>query len=354
MLKYDQIISGLKVEVNNGNIKEIINSDGRILYDYTRECQFNKNWNYFTKIARGLVVDSNNKIIFWNLPKFLNYSELEYKAPNGVFLVQEKIDGSLGLAHYFNGRWYISTRGSFTSDQSLWATEWLHKYGPINNLNPNFTYIFEIIFPSNKIVVDYKGWEGLYLLTIFDIISGKELSIEYTSSIFRYFDSTKFKLPKIYNYSSLEECCQIVDTFDHNQEGFVVRYLSDNYRIKIKGKQYLRIHKIKDRITPLGVWELMYSGDSIQDVRKLLPEELLSDFDVIHNKILLKEISELEKASNWVLDNLLLDKKEFAIALQAVDVDFNKSTAFMLFNGKSSHEVKKKILWSLRPTGNIL
>lgn len=47
---------------------------------------------------------------------------------------------------------YIATRGSFESDQALWATEWIQKrFRPVDFL-AGYTYLYEIIYPENRVV----------------------------------------------------------------------------------------------------------------------------------------------------------------------------------------------------------
>jgi RNA ligase len=44
-----------------------------------------------------------------------------------------------------------------------------------------------------------------------------------------------------------------------DREGFVVRFAS-GLRIKLKGEQYCRIHKLISRCTPLALWDAMMPG----------------------------------------------------------------------------------------------
>jgi RNA ligase len=55
------------------------------------------------------------------------------------------MDGSLGIAFYYKGDWIVATRGSFVSEQATKATKMLKKY-PIEHLDKNNTYLFEIIY----------------------------------------------------------------------------------------------------------------------------------------------------------------------------------------------------------------
>jgi RNA ligase len=56
---------------------------------------------------------------------------------------------------------------------------------------------------------------------------------------------------------------------------------SNGLRLKVKGDEYCRIHRVVSRLTPLAIWEAMQAGDDLEAVRKRLPEEFWADFDMI-------------------------------------------------------------------------
>ena len=108
---------------------------------------------------------------------------MEEHPPTGIpqlpFEVFEKLDGSLGILYWLNNLPYIATRGSFESEQARHATEILHgRYQhTFSSMDTNKTYLFEIIYPENRIVVDYGEMDDLILLTVIDNQTGHE-SIE--------------------------------------------------------------------------------------------------------------------------------------------------------------------------------
>ena len=89
--------------------------------------------------------------------------------------VTDKADGSLGIIYASpDGSGYaIATRGSFASDQARHATELLRtRYGAF--VPPaGKTVLVEIIYPANRIVVDYAGLDDLVLLGAVDIATGR-------------------------------------------------------------------------------------------------------------------------------------------------------------------------------------
>ena len=53
------------------------------------------------------------------------------------------------------------------SDQAVEATKMLQNHD-LSNLNRDWTLLFEIIYPENKIVCDYGDTRNLFLLAGFD------------------------------------------------------------------------------------------------------------------------------------------------------------------------------------------
>jgi RNA ligase len=115
-----------------------------IIWNYTEKVQFENLWDNITLMTRGLVTDFDGNIVARPFEKFFNMEENKY-IPTPEFEVYEKMDGSLGVAFYYNDKWIIATRGSFVSDQAIEAMELIKKY-PVENLNKKNTYLFEIIY----------------------------------------------------------------------------------------------------------------------------------------------------------------------------------------------------------------
>jgi RNA ligase len=91
--------------------------------------------------------------------------------------VFDKMDGSLGILYPTSQGMAVATRGSFTSEQALKATEILHEKYPewaqitydwfrsnfdANWYEVNYTDLVEIVYPENRIVVDYARSSRVY------------------------------------------------------------------------------------------------------------------------------------------------------------------------------------------------
>lgn len=235
---------------------------GLQILNYTSKVQYERLWDDFIKQCRGLIIDFNGEIIERPFPKFFNVEEHEKEdIPNESFDVFEKMDGSLGILYNNNG-WKISTRGSFESDQAIKATEMLHsKYADFHNFDNSKTYLFEIIYPENRIVVDYGSQEKLVLLAIIDTHSGKEESIFY------------FEWPdKVKKYDGINDIYSLKEKALDNKEGFVIRFKS-GFRIKVKFEEYVRLHRIITQISNKSIWEMLKNEDDFEEIIERVPDE---------------------------------------------------------------------------------
>ncbi|WP_201374000.1 RNA ligase [Ktedonobacter robiniae] len=120
-----------------------------------------------------------HNIVARPFPEFFNLDEAianGEQLPAEDFEVTEKLDGSLGILYWLDGEPRLATRGSFTSNQALVGTKiFQERYGSAY-FYPDFTYLFEIIYLANRIVVDYKGMEDIILLAIIETKTGREYS----------------------------------------------------------------------------------------------------------------------------------------------------------------------------------
>ena len=254
---------------------------------YSKECQGERIWNDVTEKCRGLIVDGDNNIIARPFKKFYNYEELvvnnvpidKYLDDNMAFDAYEKLDGSLGIMYWIDDTPYIATKGSFTSEQALHATELLHtKYRNVwNRLDRNKTFLFEIIYPQDLHVVTYKDVDDIFLIGVLD---NEDENTEYDiESYCDIFNTTK-KYLGAENWTSLRE--QIDGT---NREGFVIRF-ADGFRLKLKYEDYWTLHYLKSGFSEKNIYKALKSEDYtyINDAMKLFDEEHKLHYEKIMNK----------------------------------------------------------------------
>jgi RNA ligase len=251
------------------------------LYDYTERCQQEKLWDEYTMAARGLILNDKDEIVCRPFRKFFNHSELSPKIraslpPINEAVVMDKMDGSLGCVWHdrVNNRWRCSTRGSFNSEQALWANKFMDHYGwDYNlNLNPRNTYLFEIIYPENKIVVDYKGANCMaYLATIHNESGYSSIIPDMPHGEYGIIHTKQHKK----SYLDIQQ--DLVSLVNH--EGYVIWWPVQDIRVKMKAVEYLRLHKIRNSITPLGVYEMFISEEEYQHYADQIPDEFINEFN---------------------------------------------------------------------------
>ena len=238
------------------------------ILNYTEKAQFENVWNAVTKKCRGLVIDDKLNVVARPFDKFMNYGQNQAD----VFLmdyaveVTDKMDGSLGIVFEYRGRWHIATRGSFTSDQAIWATWFIslpHKFY-CSYLKPEETYLVEIIYPGNRIVLDYGDREDLVLLAARNAVTG---SVRAAKDVEEWYGPKTTTFP----YKTLREALEAVPR--PNAEGYVVYFPDLDYRIKIKQDDYVALHKIVTGLTERRIWENMKEGKSLRELCEIIPDE---------------------------------------------------------------------------------
>lgn len=241
-------------------------SEDLLILNYSQKAQFEKMWNEATLMCRGLIVKAHSgEIVARPFKKFFNIEELNPdEIPNLPFEVTEKKDGSLGILYWIGDVPYIATRGSFNSVQAVHATEILqNKYDYITlGLNRDYTYLFEIIFPENRIVVDYDDTDDIFLLAVINTQTGEEISIAE--------NNWGFNTTTIYN--GVRDFNKLRDVSIYNAEGFVVRF-SNGLRIKMKFAEYLRLHKVLTNVTSYTIYEYLSEGKNLNELLEKVPDE---------------------------------------------------------------------------------
>ncbi|MBI3964138.1 MAG: T4 RnlA family RNA ligase, partial [Chloroflexi bacterium] len=230
------------------------------VYNYTPKTQYDAHWTPETRACRGLILDGTGAIAARPFEKFFNLAEHADQLPKEPFEVYEKLDGSLGISYWLEGRPYLATRGSFVSEQARRGTRLLHeRYGHVR-LDPSLTYLFEVIYPENRIVVDYADREDLVLLAIVETSTGREVPL------------VDLGFPVAQRHDGLTDLESLTSLVGTNREGFVVRFAS-GLRVKVKLDEYVRLHRLLTGLSPKHVWELRRDGANLDAVLDRVPDE---------------------------------------------------------------------------------
>ncbi len=233
------------------------------IWNYTPKTQFERYWTPETRTCRGLITAGDGTVVARPFEKFFGVDELPsvgLSLPEEPFEVYEKLDGSLGILYWVEGRPHVATRGSFTGAQARHGTAILRaRYGHVA-FQSGVTYLFEIIYPENRIVVDYGDREDLVLLAALDTETGEDLPLP------------QIGLPVARRYDGVANLSTLLSLADENQEGFVVRFRS-GLRVKLKLPEYVRLHRLLTGVTPRFLWEQLRSGAGVDDLVRNVPEE---------------------------------------------------------------------------------
>ena len=299
------------------------------IYNYSPKVQYDKLWNEITLQTRGLILDAEMNVVAKPFGKFFNLEEHQpEEIPHLPFDVFEKMDGSLGILYWLNDKPFIASRGSFESEQAIKATEILHqRYADtFIRLDKNSTYLFEIIYPKNRIVVDYGSIEDLFLLARMDNVSGQDLPIN---------ESMGFPIVK--RYDGINDLQQLKALEEENKEGFVVRF-KNGFRVKMKFAEYVKLHRIITGVSNVAIWEYLAEGKSLEKLLEKVPDEFYNWVKEIQSEII-NEFDKILTESNSVFKEFET-RKETALYFQTQKYP---SVLFSMLDGKSPD----KIIWKM-------
>lgn len=275
------------------------------IWNYSETVQVGRLWNPVLLKCRGLITDETGKIVARSFSKFFNIEETS-EIPNEKFRIFDKADGSLGILFFYNGEWIISSRGSFQSLQAIKAKEMLKKYN-IQNLDKRLSYVFEIIYPENRIVVDYDNKESLVFLSAFN--PNKDIEIFEIDGI------SSFEYMKKRGFEVIEEFFLEGKSIDElkkldlkNKEGFVLLF-ENGLRIKVKFEHYLKIHKILNKLSLKNIFIMFKTNENIEEVIENIPDEF-HKFVRDSFKIFKDDYEEIVNSTKNVIDEFL---KEYII-----------------------------------------
>ena len=280
------------------------------------------------KESRGTILRLNPETNEWvcvcrSLDKFGNWGEdyadtkkIDWAA--GVD-VQEKIDGSIMRAWYDLGEWHLSTNNTIDAFKADCGDISFGKLfeklvGNLNDffqqLDPLYTYWFELVYPGyNTIVVHYKE-PALYYLGRRNMQTMEEdCALPVIPGI---------KFPRHFHYNNLDEVLRACHEMGEDEEGYVCvatnqKHNGSYLRIKCKGDEYLKRHKLRGN-GPLTTQHFisMWQEDTIDDFIAYFPEMRERVEKITHTISLLCEQADIA----FQVIKGFEDRKEFALRAQ--------------------------------------
>lgn len=293
------------------------------IFNYTPKAVYEPLWDNVTLRCRGLIVDNAGLVVGNCMPKFFNYGETNAMDIDlsGPVQVTDKLDGSLGYVISYDGYVVVATRGSFESEQAQWAHSFIHNDQQLFDAfrvicSENVTAVVEIIYPENRIVVDYGDLRAVVLIGAignYELARGKQLWIpadriySWPGPVVERFDAESF-----------EEALRLPPRL--NKEGIVVYFENTGKRLKIKQSDYIEAHRFISNLTPRNIWNQLRNGITVEDILSIAPDEFhdlvreISD-RLISNKDTL--LADIEREYAVIMSKKIYEtRKEFAEAVK--------------------------------------
>ena len=252
---------------------------------YTNKCVKLNIWEDIHIQARGIITDKDGVVVAKSFDKFFNYERTftsNSRENYSKYKVYKKYDGSLGTIFFYEDKWRMATKGSFDSIQALYAMKSLLPKYDIGKLNRDYSYAVEIIYPQNRIVVDYRGLQELRLLAIFDKNKDfKEIGIE---------ECNVFPVVEELDTTNINDINLLYDLNIENEEGYVLK-TTDGIRYKIKFDKYLKIHKLISNLNVKNIIDLFIENGvkkatvKIQEIKSFLYKDDKITLEAMEQKI---------------------------------------------------------------------
>jgi hypothetical protein len=261
--RYSDIYSG-ETEIDNDNFWDLYNG-------FYREC-------------RSLVIDiKNDDIVLCPFRKFRNLNEGEENSLHSIqnrmknaksIEFTNKLDGSMQSAKWYNNKIVMSGSQAIDMENSWRLQDGYNRLISQDNYvnmikdNSDFTFIFEYITLQDAHVVNYtKEQEGLYLIGIRNVYTGKQLSYHDVLDFAKRYNTLT---TVIYN-KTLEDVLADTKKYKSNEkEGFVLNI--DGYMVKIKCDDYVHIAKILSNISSINLIIKSIADETFDDLISKVPE----------------------------------------------------------------------------------
>jgi len=303
---------------------KIKRDNGYILFAYNQvESSFSRD---IVQESRGVILrESDMEVVCRPFDKFFNIQEGHADTINwDTARVQEKLDGSIMKLWFNDGLWRISTNGMIDAakatvgygDRTFADLFWKALYSTLRPgvysttipdraiddllfiLNINFTYIFELCTPYNRVVTRFTEYKLFHIGTRQNA-TGKEM-----------IHNIGIPKPKEFTFNGLDEIMNTVETLPFDEEGYVVVDANWN-RVKIKSPAYVAVHYLKSNWSVRRMLELIIVNET-SEFLSYFPEYKI-DVDNV-TTALNNYIKKVQVQIDYIRRHSLLDlkRKDFA------------------------------------------
>jgi len=310
---------------------EIRRKDGKVLFSYDQIASIPFKLHPVVKECRGLILYEDNwDVCSMAFSRFLNHGETGAdELPtdlNGCYVL-EKLDGSMVSMYWDRNdkKWHCSTRSMIDAEGMVngvvekmtfadlfWKALDATGFDRSNTfLSPDWTYVFELTSPFNRVVTRFKDIRATLLTcrrtsdTLWECTrSGVEvLAEEMGWPVVRAIDARNAEeLLKMENEDGSAK--------DPEFEGYVIVKEGEPHhsRVKMKNPSYLALHRIASSVSERNLMELVKAGKQ---------DDLLARFPEYTDKInfLADGLNAIlyTVTTDWMGIKDIQDRKEFAL-----------------------------------------
>lgn len=312
------------------------------ILNYTDRAQYQpESWNNPAVFnSRGLIVQGD-RVIARAFPKFFNWNQSQVEVDlDAPAICYDKVDGSL-IIMYVGHTIQTATRGSFVSTQAAKAQEMLPQYlndtPEVRAIMEEITPLAEIVYPENRIVVDYGREEYMTLLGGIKIKDGSFVA---ANEFLPQWNGPRILAgaPKSVN--------EALEDVRPNAEGYVCHV--GNTMVKVKQEDYVEKHRARYGLNELRIWEALMRNESFDDFVAGLDDEFYPWISKTWTKFV-DAIDEQRKEIEKKFESIEKDtesptfRRDFALATQG---DEYQKYYWSLIDGKS---IDTMLLKQMRP-----
>ena len=299
--------------------------DDRVTLNYKMDSR--PKYHPLVKECRGLILSyPDYNVLCRSFDRFYNYGEGEdhigFNWQNSTIMT--KLDGSLINFYHDGNEWICTTRGTAwgegTTDFGENFTNLVKQ--AINNVDikefcknfhKEYTYIFELTSPYNRVVVQYKDVK-LTLLAVRNKITGDYIDYSILKGMVKHIipEGCNVELVKMYDFTNPDDIISFVESQRGVEQEGVVCY--DNFtqkRIKIKSSDYTALHHLRGEFSKKSFVKLLLKGEE---------DEFINYFPEYKEKLYpyINRLNELKYSVEDTYDRYrdIEDQKEFALKVK--------------------------------------
>lgn len=216
-------------------------------------------WRKDNLVFRSSIWDIDGNLISAGFKKFGNYGENPdvFTIPDKIGKydrIEEKLDGSLLIVTYINGKLSMRTRGTFdarimpNSDElNLLIQKYPSVFDNAYIRLGGHSLLLEWLSPSNVIILNYGDEPDLRLI---GVVRHKDYTYFRTNELELLSDDLNISLPEQYKFKNIDDMIKSVTELK-GKEGCVWYSKNGQHLLKIKSVWYLALHRVKSEINSI-------------------------------------------------------------------------------------------------------